>query len=93
MTSREHFRRLILIWLACTVVITPLVIFVFAPIVPPGQGTVQSSGQVLDNTMLFGLSTPIPPHTSSPSPSSGSRSRSWAWTTTPRTSAPTRPAR
>jgi cytochrome c oxidase subunit 2 len=59
MTSREHFRRLTLIWLACTVVITPLVIFVFAPIVPPGQGTVQSSGQVLDNTMLFGLSTPI----------------------------------
>src|SRR2546421_8761450 len=34
-------------------------IFVFAPIVPPGQGSVQSSGQVLDNTILFGLSTPI----------------------------------
>ena len=59
MTSRDHLRRMLLIWLALSVVLTPLVVFVFAPIVPPGQGTVQSSGQVLDNTMLFGLSTPI----------------------------------
>ena len=59
MTTREHFRRLILIWLVLTIILTPLVVFVFAPIVPPGQGTVQSSGQVQDNTVLFGMSTPI----------------------------------
>ena len=38
---------------------TPLVVFVLAPIVPPGHGSVQASGQVVDNTMLFGLSTPV----------------------------------
>jgi cytochrome c oxidase subunit 2 len=59
MTSRDHLRRMLVIWLVSAVVITPLVVFVFAPIVPPGQGTVQSSGQVLDNTILFGLSTPV----------------------------------
>jgi len=36
-----------------------MAIFVFAPIVPPGQGSLQASGQVLDNTILFGLSTPV----------------------------------
>jgi len=59
MSSREHFRRVTLIWLACSVVATPLVVIFFAPIVPPGQGSVQASGQVLDDTVLFGLSTPI----------------------------------
>src|SRR5205085_8328060 len=55
----NHFRRVVLIWLLCSVILTPIVIFVFAPTVPPGQGSVQASGQVLDNTVLFGLSTPI----------------------------------
>jgi cytochrome c oxidase subunit II len=55
----NHFRRVVLIWLLASVIATPLVIFVLAPIVPPGNGTVESSGQVTDNTVLFGLSTPI----------------------------------
>jgi cytochrome c oxidase subunit 2 len=55
----NHFRRVALIWLVSSVVITPLIIIFFAPTVPPGQGSVQASGQVLDNTVLFGLSTPI----------------------------------
>ena len=59
MPEINHFRRVALIWLVSSIVATPLVIFLFAPIVPPGQGSVQSSGQVLDNTVLFGLSTPI----------------------------------
>jgi cytochrome c oxidase subunit 2 len=59
MNEVNHFRRVALIWLLATVIATPLVVFLFAPIVPPGQGSVQSSGQVLDNTVLFGLSTPI----------------------------------
>jgi cytochrome c oxidase subunit 2 len=54
-----HFRRVVLIWLVASVILTPIVIFIFAPIVPPGQGSVQASGQVLDNTILFALSTPI----------------------------------
>jgi cytochrome c oxidase subunit 2 len=59
MTDRQHLRRMTLIWAAFAIILTPLVVFVLAPIVPPGQGSVQASGQVLDNTILFGLSTPI----------------------------------
>jgi cytochrome c oxidase subunit 2 len=55
----NHFRRVVLIWLVASIVIDPLIILLFAPTVPPGQGSVQASGQVLDNTVLFGISTPI----------------------------------
>jgi cytochrome c oxidase subunit II len=59
MSEVNHFRRVLLIWLVASIIATPLVIFVLAPIVPPGNGTVESAGQVTDNTVLFGLSTPI----------------------------------
>jgi cytochrome c oxidase subunit 2 len=59
MDQVNHFRRVLVIWLVASIIATPLVIFVLAPIVPPGNGTVESSGQVTDNTVLFGLSTPI----------------------------------
>jgi cytochrome c oxidase subunit 2 len=59
MSEVNHFRRVLLIWLVASIIATPLVIFVLAPIVPPGNATVQSAGQVTDNTVLFGLSTPI----------------------------------
>ncbi len=59
MSEVNHFRRVLLIWLVASVIATPLVIFLLAPIIPPGNGTVESSGQVTDNTVLFGLSTPI----------------------------------
>jgi cytochrome c oxidase subunit 2 len=55
----NHFRRLTLIWLLASVVATPLVVLVAAPGLPPGNGSVQSSGQVVDNTVLLGISTPI----------------------------------
>jgi cytochrome c oxidase subunit 2 len=48
-----------LIWVLACVVLDPLIIIFFAPTVPPGQGSVQASGQVLDNTILFALSTPV----------------------------------
>ncbi len=59
MSEVNHFRRVLLIWLVASIIATPLVIFVLAPIIPPGNGTVESAGQVSDNTVLFGLSTPI----------------------------------
>ena len=59
MAETNHFRRFVLIWLLASIVLTPLIVIFFAPTVPPGQGSVQASGQVLDNTVLFGLSTPI----------------------------------
>jgi cytochrome c oxidase subunit II len=55
----NHFRRVVLIWLVASVVLTPIVVFVAAPDIPPGNATVQSAGQVSDNTVLLGLSTPV----------------------------------
>ncbi len=59
MSEANHFRRLTLIWLLASVVVTPLVVLLAAPGLPPGKGSVQSSGQVADNTVLLGISTPI----------------------------------
>ncbi|HEX8975901.1 MAG TPA: cytochrome c oxidase subunit II [Solirubrobacteraceae bacterium] len=59
MSEVNHFRRVVLWWLLATVIATPLVVFVAAPGLPPGNGTVESSGQVVDNTVLLGLSTPV----------------------------------
>ncbi len=59
MTSAAHFRRVVIIWLVASIILTPLVVLVLAPIVPPGNHTVEAAGQVTDNTVLFGLSTPI----------------------------------
>jgi cytochrome c oxidase subunit 2 len=55
----NHFRRVTLWWLLATIICTPIVVFVLAPGMPPGNGTVESSGQVVDNTVLLGLSTPV----------------------------------
>lgn len=57
--STNHFRRFALIWAAATIVMVPIVVFLFGPGLPPGSGTVESSGQVTDNTVLLALSTPV----------------------------------
>jgi len=59
MSEINHFRRVVLWWLGTSIVATLLVVFLLAPIVPPGNGSVEASGQVVDNTVLFGISTPI----------------------------------
>ena len=46
-------------WVVSSIVFTALVVFVAAPGMPPGNGTVEASGQVVDNTVLMGLSTPV----------------------------------
>jgi cytochrome c oxidase subunit 2 len=55
----NHWRRFVLWWLVTSIVMTLLVVVVLAPGIPPGNGTVESSGQVYDNTVLLGISTPI----------------------------------
>jgi cytochrome c oxidase subunit II len=55
----NHFRRVVVIWLVSSVIFTPIVVLVAAPGIPPGDATVQSAGQVADNTVLLGLSTPV----------------------------------
>ena len=59
MDNVNHFRRLAVIWFVVSVIATLLVVLLLAPIVPPGNGSVEASGQVVDNTVLLGISTPI----------------------------------
>jgi cytochrome c oxidase subunit 2 len=57
--QRPHFRNVTLLWLLATVVLVPIVVWVIGPGLPPGNGTVESHGQVVDNTVLMALATPV----------------------------------
>ncbi len=57
--GRHHFRNIVLLWLLANVVMVPIVIWVLGPGLPPGNGTVESSGQVTDNIVLLALATPF----------------------------------
>jgi cytochrome c oxidase subunit 2 len=59
LNESNHFRRVLFIWAVSSVILTPIVVLVAAPGIPPGNATVQSAGQVTDNTVLLGLSTPV----------------------------------
>ncbi|MBV9605667.1 MAG: cytochrome c oxidase subunit II [Solirubrobacterales bacterium] len=55
----NHFLRIVLWWLVVSVIGTALVVFVLGPGLPPGNGSVEASGQVTDNTVLLALSVPV----------------------------------
>jgi len=55
----HHFRNVVLLWLLATVIVTPIVVFVIGPGLPPGNGSVEASGQVTDNTVLLATATPV----------------------------------
>jgi cytochrome c oxidase subunit 2 len=57
--NRHHFRNVVLLWLIATVIMLPIVIWVFGPGLPPGNGSVQAHGQVVDNTVLLATATPV----------------------------------
>jgi cytochrome c oxidase subunit 2 len=59
MPEPNHFRRILILWLALTVIATPLVVFLAAPGLPPGDATSEAAGQVTDNTVLLAIATPI----------------------------------
>ena len=59
MDGRRHFRNVVVLWLLATVILTPIVVFVLGPGLPPGNGSVEASGQVTDNTVLLALATPV----------------------------------
>ncbi len=59
MSEVNHWRRVVLWWLAASVILTPIVVLVLGPGFPPGNGSVEASGQVVDNTVLLGVSTPV----------------------------------
>ncbi len=55
----HHFRNVVLLWLLANAIMLPIVIWVLGPGLPPGNGTVQSHGQVVDNTVLLAIATPV----------------------------------
>jgi cytochrome c oxidase subunit II len=55
----NHFLRIALWWLVVSVIGTALVVFVLGPGLPPGNGSVEASGQVTDNIVLMALSVPV----------------------------------
>jgi cytochrome c oxidase subunit II len=55
----NHFLRVTLWWLLANVIMVPIVVFVLGPGLPPGNGSVEASGQVTDNTVLLALATPV----------------------------------
>jgi cytochrome c oxidase subunit 2 len=59
MSEPRHFRRILIMWLALSVVATPIAVFVAAPGLPPGKASGEASSQVTDNTVLLGILTPI----------------------------------
>jgi cytochrome c oxidase subunit 2 len=59
MPEPPHLRRLLIMWIALSVVATPLAVLLLAPALPPGKASSEASGQVVDNTVLLGIATPI----------------------------------
>jgi cytochrome c oxidase subunit II len=59
MSEVNHWRRLVVWWLVATVILLPIVIWLLAPGIPPGDGTVEAHGQVVDNTVLLATATPV----------------------------------
>ena len=59
MDDKPHFRNVALLWLLSCVIMVPIVVFVIGPGLPPGNGSVQASGQVTDNTVLLAVATPV----------------------------------
>ena len=55
----NHGRRVLVLWLVLSVILTPVAALVVGPLIPPGNGSVQAEGQVFDNQVLIAVSTPI----------------------------------
>jgi cytochrome c oxidase subunit II len=59
MGETRHFRNIVVLWLIASVIMLPIVIFVIGPGLPPGNGSVEASGQVTDNIVLLATATPV----------------------------------
>ena len=59
MNEPNHFRRIAIASLVLSAIATPIVVAVIAPTLPPGNASSASAGQLYDNTVLFGVVTPI----------------------------------
>jgi cytochrome c oxidase subunit 2 len=59
MAEVNHFRRLMILWIAASVVATPLVVILLGPLFPPGNASVQAAGHTRDTTVLAAVATPV----------------------------------
>jgi cytochrome c oxidase subunit II len=55
----HHWRNVVVLWLVASVIVTPIIVFLVGPGLPPGNGSVEASGQVVDNTVLLATATPV----------------------------------
>jgi cytochrome c oxidase subunit 2 len=55
----NHLRRFLTIWIVASLIAMPLVALVLGPDLPPGKGSDAASGQVVDNTVLLTMATPV----------------------------------
>jgi cytochrome c oxidase subunit 2 len=55
----NHTVRFAVIWVVVTLIAMPLVIFVIGPLLGPGHGSEQSTGQGSDYTVLAATATPV----------------------------------
>ncbi len=59
MKEPNHLRRIAIASFVLSAIATPIVVAVIAPTLPPGDASSASAGQLYDNTVLFGIVTPI----------------------------------
>ena len=52
-------RRIAIASFVLSAILTPIVVAVIAPTLPPGNASSATAGQLFDNTVLFGIVTPI----------------------------------
>ena len=57
--NRFHLQRILLVWLVLSVVLTPIVYFVWGPHMPPGDMANNAADQQFDNTVLSTVATPV----------------------------------
>jgi cytochrome c oxidase subunit II len=55
----RHGRNFVVAWLVLSAIATPIMAFVVGPLIPPGNGSAQATGQVFDNEVLVAVSAPI----------------------------------
>lgn len=54
-----HGRRFLIAWIVLSAIATPLVAIFLGPLIPPGNGSVEATGQVFDNEVLVSVVTPV----------------------------------
>lgn len=54
-----HGRRFLIAWIVLSLILSPLVAIFLGPTIPPGNGSVEATGQVFDNEVLVTFATPI----------------------------------